>query len=211
MADHSSLEQLLDLVEGRLDPEHARLVERTLTGEHAETMRWLAWFRDTASTVRFTGPSPELVGRLHAMVPARPGLLERLTGRLRSATLVELSNGGPLVAGARGATTEPARQLLFETPDGTDVVLRLSNLADGGVRIDGQVLADQPDRDVAFLAGPFEQLVRTDEFGEFGLEVPADVVRAERERDPLLLIGGDDDLIRIDLGGHLAGDARKDT
>ncbi len=197
MADHSSLEQLLDLVEGRLDPEHARLVERTLTGEHAETMRWLDWFRYTASTVRFTGPSPELVGRLHAMVPARPGLLERLTGRLRSATLVELSNGGPLVAGARGATTEPARQLLFETPDGTDVVLRLSNLADGGVRIDGQVLADQPDR--------------TDEFGEFGLEVPADVVRAERERDPLLLIGGDDDLIRIDLGGHLAGDARKDT
>lgn len=214
MRDDIPFDQLLDLVEGRLaEPEASALRPRLGEGDSERTARWLEWFRAASAGIRFAEPSPAVLDRLYAMMPARPGLLARLagSGRLLTARLVDEHAGGPMLAGARGADVEQARQLYFEADDGTDVVVRIAEHLDGSVQVDGQVLAETPQRTVILIAGGAEvATLRCDDHGEFELSLPADVVRRAGESETALLVDSADAFLRIDLGTHLGRGTRED-
>lgn len=212
MPDDIPFDQLLDLVEGRLDRQRAAALQQRIdAGAGAATVAWLARFHRTAGHTSFVTPPAELLDRLHAMMPARPGPLERLAGAARSwtARLVEDLTAGPLLAGARGAQLDHARQLLFEAGDGTDVVLRGTRRPDGTLHLDGQVLAEDPRRALRLQLADAELSADTDEFGEFTFDLEAD--HAEGGELTLLVEAADGGLIHIDLATLLSEGPRKDA
>ncbi|MEZ5407474.1 MAG: hypothetical protein R2761_05565 [Acidimicrobiales bacterium] len=181
MTEIPELTLLVDLAEGRLDPAAARTVgERLASGDAsvAAARDWVAWFHRAAGPVTFAEVPPDLVARLHALMPVRPSLVQRLAaaaGGVVAQLVQDTGLGGPLLAGARGVPVAEPRQLLFEAGQ-VEVAVSVVPPVDGRTRIDGQLFADDPARPVELVAGDRRLAAVADAAGEFSfplVELPA--------------------------------------
>lgn len=172
MTEIPEFTMLADLAEGRLDPDATRRVTGRLSAGDASILAardWVAWFHQAAASVHFTEAPPELVARLHGLMPARPSLVQRLAaaaGGVVAQLVGDASLGGPLLAGARGVPVAEPRQLLFEAGD-VEVAVSVVPPVDGCTRIDGQLFADDPARPVELVVGEHRMAVTADSAGEF--------------------------------------------
>lgn len=173
MTEIPELTMLVDLAEGRLDPDAARpLTDRLAAGDPTvvAAQAWVERFRQAAGQMHFSEAPAELVARLHGLMPARPSLVERLAlaaGGVVARLVQDSGLGGPLLAGARGAgpLADP-RQLLFEAGP-VEVSVSVVPPVDGRTRVDGQLFADDPARPVELVIGDRRIAGTADAAGEF--------------------------------------------
>lgn len=176
MTENPELTTLVDLAEGRLDPDAARAVAGRLAAGDATVVAardWIDWFHQAAGPVHFAEAPAGLVTRLHGLMPARPSLVQRLVAAAGGAVaqlVGDTSLGGPLLAGARGVPVAEPRQLLFEAGD-VEVAVSVVPPVDGRTRIDGQLFADDPARPVELVVGDQRIAVTADAVGEFSFPV----------------------------------------
>lgn len=176
MTDTPEITMLVDLAEGRLDPDAARAVtERLAAGDPSMVAArdWVARFHQAAGAVSFSEAPADLVVRLHGLMPARPSLIERLAAAasgLVAQLVQDTSLGGPLLAGARGVPVAEPRQLLFEAGE-VEVSVSIVPPVDGRTRIDGQLFADDPSRPVELVVGDRRVAGTADAAGEFSFPV----------------------------------------
>ncbi len=176
MTENPELTTLVDLAEGRLDPDAARAVAGRLAAGDTSLMAardWIAWFHEAAGPVHFTEAPAQLVARLHVLMPARPSLVQRLAaaaGGVVAQLVGDTSLGGPLLAGARGVPVAEPRQLLFEAGD-VEVAVSVVPPVDGRTRIDGQLFAEDPARPIELVVGDQRIAVTADATGEFSFPV----------------------------------------
>lgn len=141
-----TFEELLDWMEGRLDPDMAADVARAAAAgddRTTEAIRWIQAFKSESRNQQLLAPPPELRPRLRRLFAVHvsagsPGL-RTLLAQLSFDSRVE----GQL-AGVRSAA-EPASGEPFQLTARAgefDVVLDVTPLV-GEARIDGQVLADR--------------------------------------------------------------------
>lgn len=181
MTEIPELTLLVDLAEGRLEPDAARSLSQRLAAGDVSLVAardWIAWFLGTAGPVTFSEVPADLVARLHDLMPARPSLVQRLAaaaGGVVAQLVQDTGLGGPLLAGARGLSLAEPRQLLFEAGD-MDVVVSVVPPVDGRTRVDGQLFADDPARPVELVAGDLRIAAVADAAGEFSfplVDLPA--------------------------------------
>lgn len=173
MTEIPELTMLVDLAEGRLDPDAARLVTERLAAGDVTLMAardWVEWFHQAAGPLHFAEVPAALVARLHGLMPSRPSLMERLAlaaGGVVARLVQDSGLGGPLLAGARGSgpMAEP-RQLLFEAGP-VEVSVSVVPPVDGRTRIDGQLFADDPARPIELVIGDRRITATADAAGEF--------------------------------------------
>lgn len=195
--------EIIDHLEGRLEPEHARMVADHLAraeGADAELVTWLRRFQEAARGVTFASPPPELVQRLYTLMPARPPLMARLADAAGAivARLVQDLTPGPMLAGARGEVAT-GRQLLFEAEDGTEITLRLVPGPAGTAAIDGQIFGDDPARYLEITDPTGRHTGQADDAGEFAF--PS--VTATPGADLVLLVQTGTAPIRVDLSPYI--------
>lgn len=182
MTEIPELTLLVDLAEGRLEPDAARLLSERLAAGDASIVaarEWVDWFHRAAGPVTFAEVPAELVARLHGLMPARPSLVQRLaaaTGGVVAQLMRDTGLGGPLLAGTRGVpvAAEP-RHVLFEAGD-VEVAVSIVPPVDGRTRIDGQLFADDPARPVELVVGDQTIAAVADAAGEFSfplVDLPA--------------------------------------
>ena len=171
---NAELEQLLDLVEGRLSQEQARQLTEVIEAdpELQAAHQWVRNFESMAARATLV-PAP---ASTHAMLagllsqPRRTGdTLDQLidfVGRLIRDVAV-----GPTFAGARGVALDSKRQLLFDAGDETEVSVALDFSADA-VLVSGQLLADELAGEVLVTGDRSTVELSINGYGEFSLEIP---------------------------------------
>lgn len=190
-----SLPDILDWLEGRLDPQRRREVGTAIAAAEAaddrttvELVAWLRRFREDAGQLPLVAPPPMLAQRLRAIPRTRAG---RVTVRVEARpTLDTRPSARP--AGVRGAPQgmDTVRfQLGFAAPQAAVIIDVLPD--DGGtVTLRGQVIPtlDTPRVFTATVSGPSGAVhtERGDLTGGFRLErVPLDVQRLMVSNDEL--------------------------
>ena len=181
---------LLDWLEDRLDRPAAAQVADQVAGGDARTRSRVRWLRGFLGTARaFPAPEPPPAVRQHLRqyfrrwhkaqeaLRAHPLVVE--------ADLLFDSRQDLALAGVRGgAESEEAYHLAFTTAVG-DLVVDVRRVADGRVRLDGQVLPGDPEAAPVFTAeasgtGFRVRTVDGDDLGRFTLaDVPAGPCRLE--------------------------------
>jgi hypothetical protein len=136
--------QLLDWLEGRMDQDDARELEKNLKAGDPETEADLAWLRaflDTSEAARLTTLPQEvqndLVRKFEAFSRDRraPNLLERLV-----AVLTFDSHAGPALAGVRSVQAQgKQRQLIYETEHAEIALNIFPNSQDENMTLNGQI------------------------------------------------------------------------
>lgn len=204
MDQEPGIADIIDHLEGRLDPERAEAVAnhlaRAADAGTADAAAWLRRFQEAAAGVTFTAPPAGLIARLHQLMPAGPTLIERLaaaSGELL-ARLVQDLTPGPMLAGARGEAAT-GRQLLFEADDGTEITLRLVPGPEGRLAIDGQIFGDDPDRHLVITDTTGDQATQADAAGEFTFPSVSAVPGA----DLVLRVDPGTAPIRVDLSPYI--------
>lgn len=169
---------VLDWVEGRLEPAAAERVSRAVEADPAlgEAVRWITSFRTAAAATRLEAPPAHvrelLVRRFAAYYPPPPTAIERVR-----ATIGFDSALGMPVLGVRAGATTSTRHLVLTT-DALDVALDLY-AEDRSVRVEGQVLPAHDDASAAGTVslardGAVLATAESDETGRFALPpVPA--------------------------------------
>lgn len=175
MATHNPrFEKLVDLVEGRLTNDEAeRIAAQIKSSSDLHVIHlWLRDFVAQAEQTTLVAPPATTRAALSDLLPprnrasdARDRVVEHI-GRL-----IRDVRAGPAFAGARGAVVDSGRQLLFDIGDDTDVMVQLQTGA-SEVRVSGQVLGDDPVRQLRLLWDDSSIELDTDEFGEFSTTVP---------------------------------------
>ena len=179
-----SFATLLDWLEGRLDATEASQVSARVAEGDSRTQAAVQWLQGfLAITQAFPAPEPPPIIRQnlqqHFVRWSKARAALRADPHLVDATMLFDSRQDLALAGVRGGgETDDAYHLAFAA-DVADVVIDVRRIADGQVRLDGQVLVGDPAAAPVFAAeaaGP-GFLVRTvdgDELGRFTLpKVPA--------------------------------------
>ena len=179
-----SFATLLDWLEGRLDATEASQVSARVAEGDGRTRAAVQWLQGFLATVEaFPAPEPPPIIRQnlqqHFVRWSKARAALRADPHLVDATMLFDSRQDLALAGLRGGgETDDAYHLAF-TADVADVVIDVRRIADGQVRLDGQVLVGDPAAAPVFAAeaaGPGFR-VRTvdgDELGRFTLpNVPA--------------------------------------
>lgn len=185
-----SFATLIDWLEGRLDTDESARVSARLAAGDGRTRSAVRWLQDFLGMARaFPAPEPPPIVRQNlrqhflrwhkAQEALRAGPL------LVEAALLFDSRQDLAVAGVRGAAeTDEAYHLAYTTA-GCDLVVDVRRVADGRVRLDGQVLPGDPEAAPVFSAeasgsGFTVRTVDGDELGRFTLaDVPAGPCRLE--------------------------------
>lgn len=172
---NAKFEQLLDLVEGRLTQDQARLRTDEIAAdpELRALHQWVSTFRSMAERTTLV-PAPasthamliELLPRPHRLGDAVDQVID-FVGRL-----IRDVADGPAFAGARGAALDSKHQLLFAGGDDTDVAVEL-NFSNEVIHISGQLLTDDPTGDVQVASDTSTANVSIGEFGEFSTTIQA--------------------------------------
>ena len=171
---HDKLEQLLDLVEGRLSHDEVLRLTAEIDAdpELSAAHEWVRNFRSMAERTTLvpvpTSTRSMLTSLLPEPRPTRPTL-----GQLVDivARLIRDVTAGPAFAGARGVALDSKHQLLFDAGDDTDVTIELEFTGDA-LRVSGQLLADDAVAAVLLTGDRFTDQLETDENGEFSTTVP---------------------------------------
>ena len=179
-----SFATLLDWLEGRLDATEASHVSARVAEGDSRTqaaVQWLQGFLATAQAFPAPEPPPIIRQNLqqHFVRWSKARAALRADPHLMDATMLFDGRQDLALAGFRGGgETDDAYHLAF-TADVADLVIDVRRIADGQVRLDGQVLVGDPAAAPVFAAeaaGPGFR-VRTvdgDELGRFTLpKVPA--------------------------------------
>jgi hypothetical protein len=193
-----SLGTMLDWLEGRLDSTEASQVSASVAQGDGQTRATVRWLQDFLATARaFRAPEPPRIVRQnlrqHFARWHKAQAALRAEPQLVHATPLFDSRQDLALAGFRGGDeAEEAYHLAFTT-DVADLVIDVRRIADGQVRLDGQVLLGDAAAAPVFAAeavGPGFR-VRTvdgDDLGRFTLpEVPAGRCRLELSNGETLL------------------------
>ena len=193
-----SFATLLDWLEGRLDATEASHVSARVAEGDSRTqaaVQWLQGFLATAQAFPAPDPPPIIRQNLqqHFVRWSKARAALRADPHLMDATMLFDGRQDLALAGFRGGgETDDAYHLAF-TADVADLVIDVRRIADGQVRLDGQVLVGDPAAAPVFAAeaaGPGFR-VRTvdgDELGRFTLpEVPAGRCRLTVSNGEILL------------------------
>ncbi len=177
--------EVVDWVEGRLDPADADRVQCAIDSGDERTIataRWVRTFVATAAATPLHEPPPIVRQNLRRGFDAwreAQEILEQSPQRA-IATLVFDSRQDLALAGVRsGAEDDEIVHLAF-TCEAADVVLDLTPIGDCRMRLEGQVLLAAPDLPSAFEARVVvgtgsQRSVNGDELGRFVFDsVPAD-------------------------------------
>jgi hypothetical protein len=181
---------LLDWLEGRLDAAEASQVSARVADGDRRTRAAVHWLQGFLATARaFPAPEPPPIirqnlrqhfvrwSKAQAALRAHPDLVD--------ATLLFDSRQDVALAGFRGGEEAEDSYHLAFTTDVADLVIDVRRIADGQVRLDGQVLPGDPAAPPVFAAeatGPgfHVRTVDGDELGRFTLaEVPVGRCRLE--------------------------------
>lgn len=169
--------ELLDWLEGRLDPEEARALAERLETAGATTqadLDWLRLFQQARRSVQSAVPPPSvrdtLQKRFAAYAETRqpPGLFQRLL-----ATLTFDSRVQPVTAGLRSVGDDTDQRQLIYTSEAAEIAVTIQpTLPDKNFTVTGQIfpLRDTPADafSIQLLRGAREVgLVAADELGEF--------------------------------------------
>jgi hypothetical protein len=185
-----SFATLLDWLEGRLDPAEASQVSAQVAEADGRTRAAVVWLQSFLATTRaFPAPEPPPIVRQnlrqHFVRWSKAQAALRARPEPVAASLLFDSRQDLALAGFRsGDEADEAYHLAFTT-DVADLVIDVRRIADGQVRLDGQVLPGNPAAAPVFAAEAVGQgfRVRTvdgDELGRFTLpEVPAGPCRLE--------------------------------
>lgn len=169
----TKLEELLDLVEGRLRTDRARQLTEEIDADpelHA-AHRWVLSFESMAARTTLV-PAPRSTHAMLAdLVPQLPRIGDNLDQFVDFvARLIRDVAVGPTFAGARGVTLDPKRQLLFDVGGDSNLTVDLDFSADR-VLVSGQLLANDPAATVVVTGDQPPIELPTDEFGEFCTEI----------------------------------------
>lgn len=171
---NAKLEQLLDLVEGRLSQKQARHLTEEIEAdpELQAAHQWVRNFESMAARTTLL-PAPASTHATPARLlpqPRRIGdtfdQLVDFVGRLIRDVAV-----GPTFAGARGVSLDSKRQLLFDAGDDTDVTVELDFSADAAL-VSGQLLADELAGEVLVTGDRSTAELSINGYGEFSSEIP---------------------------------------
>jgi hypothetical protein len=179
-----SFATLLDWLDGRLDATEASQVSARVAEGDSRTRAAVQWLQGFLATARaFPAPEPPPIVRQNLQQyfvrwsKAQAAL--RADPHLVDATMLFDSRQDLALAGFRGGgETDDAYHLAFTT-EVADLVIDVRRIADGQVRLDGQVLLGDPAAAPVFAAeadGPGFRVrtVEGDELGRFTLSgVPA--------------------------------------
>jgi hypothetical protein len=187
-------EEILDWMEGRLDPVRAAQVEEAVARPGSIAHEFAEWAREFHRLAGATPliPPPPLVGqRLRRMYAAWAGRV-RTTARLVARLDVDSREPDALVA-VRGPLLDPTTrvQLTF-TCEAADVVLDVAPAGPDAVTIRGQVMPRRPTPSAfqATATGPSRTVstIDGDDLGSFRLErVPVDTELLVLTNDELLI------------------------
>ncbi|WP_435770801.1 hypothetical protein [Nocardioides sp. SYSU DS0651] len=169
-----SFAELLDLAEGRLDDDRARLLADRIAvdDQAADTLAWIEQFLADARRLPLHAPPADLSARLRDVFAEHHGA--RADDTWTDAGL--LHDTRVQAAGLRSAGTQDAVHLAFDSAFGR-FVLEVRRAGAGTVDLAGLVLLDRDSAgaDVSFLeAGVVRRVARTDRHGRFeARDVPA--------------------------------------
>lgn len=187
-AQEPTLTQLIDWLDGRFSPEKAEEMADRVAGSGSRTaaaVHWLRGFLATASEVPLHEPPPLVRQNLNAYFDAW-STSRKITHRARVSTVVTLlfdSRRDPAPAGVRSSGSLDEVAHIGYTSGAADLLLDVTPLRAGRVRVDGQVLVRRPSAGPVFeavLEGPdFRQrTVDGDMHGRFAFaDVPDTVER----------------------------------
>lgn len=194
--------ELVDLVEGRLEPASAART-RALARDDSEAtaaLRWITGFVELTRAVPLHQPPPIVRQGLQSYF-ARWGRARATLDRPRvelPASLLFDSRLDLATVGVRGADDTEGIVHLAYTTDQADLVLDVRPLGGGVVQLDGQVLLTEPSTAPIFEAtalGPQGALrtVDGDTLGNFSLTgVPVDVTEIRVSNGDLLIVAAVD-------------------
>lgn len=175
MTDRPSFTTIVDWVEGRLDRQSAAPVEAALAAGDPRTRGAIAWvrtFHEVAAELPLIAPPARVRYYLRRRFDERTDVSTARGGAVRRllAALVFDSRTEPSLAGVRGSDVGGDAVHLAFRSDAGDVLLDLTRVREGVVRVDGQVLwSDAPTvpRLEAVVRGP-DIASSTAEAGDLG-------------------------------------------
>ena len=202
------LEQLLDLVEGRLS--HDEVVRLTAEieadPEFSAAQEWVRNFRSMSERTTLV-PAPASTRTMLTRLLPEPRPTSTAVGQFLDivAKLIGDVTAGPRFAGARGVALDSKRQLLFGAGNDTDVTIELEFIADA-LRVSGQLLADDAVATISLTGDQSVAEFETDVSGEFSTTIPVPTAAQ-------LSITTTSQHIHVDLTPYLdpAGSARHGT
>jgi hypothetical protein len=152
-----SFATLLDWLEGRLDAAEASHVAARVANADRRTQATVAWLQGFLASARaFPAPEPPPIVRQnlrqHFVRWSKAQAALRAEPQVVHASLLFDSRQDLALAGFRAADdTDEAYHLAFTT-DVADLVIDVRRIADGQVRLDGQVLLNDPGAAPVFAA-----------------------------------------------------------
>jgi hypothetical protein len=178
--------EIVDWYEGRLDPAAALEVQRVVDAGDERTwraVRWLQRFNAAAASLQLSTPPPivrqNLNGAFRDWAAARP--VETSAPRSVVAALVFDSRRRTSRTGTRSGPGDDETYHLAFGSDDVDVMLDVVPVAEGRVRVEGQVLPADAGTPSVFEAsvvagGDTFRTVQGDRLGRFGFDsVPDDL------------------------------------
>lgn len=180
---------LADWIDGRLDGPAAEAVERAVADDErtAASVAWLREFVGTAGELPLHEPPPivrqwlrQHFARWHEARAALQRAPVELSASLRFDSRVDV-----VLAGVRAGDTQDDTFHLAYATDAADLVLDVCRTGPGRLRVDGQVLTEQPPQAPVFEAtasGPTGEThtIDGDELGRFCLPDIADTIHQLR-------------------------------
>ncbi len=184
-----SFELLADWIDGRLDGPAAEAIERAVADDErtAASVAWLREFVDTAGELPLHEPPPivrQWLGQHFARWHEARAALRRAPVELPASLLFD-SRVDVVLAGVRAGDTQDDTFHLAYVTEGADLVLDVCRTRPGRLRMDGQLLTEQPILAPAFEAtasGPAGEThtIGGDELGRFCLPDVADTIHRLR-------------------------------
>ena len=168
------LEQLLDLVEGRLSHDEVVRVNAEIEAdpEFSAEHQWVRNFRSMSERTTLV-PAPASTHTMLTRLLPEPRPTSTAVGQFLEivAKLIRDVTAGPSFAGARGVALDAKRQLLFGAGDDTDITIELEFIADA-LRVSGQLLADDAVAAISLTGDGSVAEFETDGNGEFSTTIP---------------------------------------
>jgi hypothetical protein len=173
--ENTSFEQMIDLVEGRLNEVDAQRLQTLIATDPAASNvhEWITNFVSIAQQSTLQSPPAATRSALEDLLPARATLADgaqRVVNYL--AQLIRDVPTGVAFAGARSTSVDAHRQLMFDIGEGADLSVQLE-MKEDRILVSGQVLAAEPSWKVLLVSEHSSLELVADEFGEFSTHVGA--------------------------------------